>query len=107
MLTGDVELQEGETREDQIEALHPACRRGGCTDPEEEGGLGVVVLHPVNELAMGFYQRCCELTPPLALALDDLAWHPDKALLARQIAVVVRMNGAPWLPLPSSEASAE
>lgn len=93
-----MELQDGETRADQIEALHPACREGRCTQPEEEGGLGAVELHPLNEMALGFYAQCCALTPAVALALDDLGWHPDRALLARQLTAIVAERGAPWLP---------
>jgi hypothetical protein len=54
----------------------------------------------MNELALGFYGTCTTLGPALALALDDLRWHPDHALLARQLAVIAAGHGdgaAPWV----------
>lgn len=64
----------------------------------------MVELHPINQLAMQFYAQCCALTPPLALALDDLGWHPDKGLLGRQLSTIVKARGAPWWPRATEDA---
>jgi hypothetical protein len=80
-----------------VDELPAPCLAGECMRPQTEGGLGVVLLAPLNLLAVQLYHICQRLGPELAWRLVDVSWHPDRGLLAQQLCLLVEAWGAAWV----------
>jgi hypothetical protein len=64
----------------------------------------VVPLHPLNSLAVEIYLVCTRFGPALAERLAPWAQHPDRGLLAQQLAILVDAFGATWVGMGLSPA---